>query len=102
MTNEEFLKRYDSGKPKFTYDELREMAYEEFGNCIDVIRGESLRWTQCMETIFEVDGRYFAVSWDKGLTEYQENEYHCSEVYEVVKKEIVTFEWVNKEDKSND
>lgn len=102
MTNEEFLQRYDSGKPKFTEVEIREMAYEEFGNCIDVIRGESLRWTQCMETIFEVDGRYFAVSWDKGLTEYQENEFHCSEVYEVVKKEIVTFEWVNKEDKSND
>lgn len=102
MTNEEFLKRYDSGKPKFTYDEIREMAYEEFGNCIDVIEGDCYRWTQNMETIFEVNGRHFAVNWDRGLTEMQENDFYCSEVYEVVKKEKITFEWVRKEDETND
>lgn len=102
MTNGEFLKRYDSGKPKFTCDEIREMAYEEFGNCIDVIEGENHRWVQGMETIFEVEGRRFAVSWFRGLTEMQENEFHCSEVYEVVKKEKITFEWVRKEDETHD
>lgn len=102
MTNEEFLQRYDSGKPKFTYDEIREMAYEEFGNCIDVIEGENLRWVQAMETIFEVEGRYFAVSWFRGLTEMQENDFDCSEVYEVVKKEKIIFEWIMKEDETND
>ena len=102
MTNEEFLQRYDSGKSKFTYDEIREMAYEELGNCIDVIEGESLRWVQAVETIFEVEGRYFAVSWFRGLTEMQENDFDCSEVYEVVKKEKIIFEWVMKEDETND
>lgn len=102
MTNEEFLRIYDSGKPNFTRDEIREMAYEEFGNCIDVVEGDTHRWTQDMETIFEVEGRRFAVSWDKGLTEYQDNDFSCSEVYEVVKKERVIFEWVRKEDESND
>ena len=102
MTNEEFLTRYDSGDPKFTYEELRNMAYEEFGNCIDVIEGDCDRWTQDMETIFEVEGRRFAVCWFRGLTEYQENEFDMSEVYEVEKKEVVTFEWVCKEDKKND
>ena len=97
MTNEEFLQRYDSGKPKFTYDEIREMAYEEFGNCIDVIEGEKHRWTQRIKTIFEVEGRRFAVSWFRGLTEMQEDDFCCSEVYEVVKKEKITFEWVRKE-----
>lgn len=102
MTNEEFLQRYDSGKPKFTHTEIRQMAFEEFGNCIDVIEGESLRWVQAMETIFEVEGRRFAVSWFRGLTEMQENEFDCSEVYEVVKKEKITFEWVRKEDETHD
>lgn len=102
MTNKEFLERYDSGKPKFTYDEIREMAYEEFGNCIDVIEGEHHRWTQEMETIFEVNGRHFAVSWFRGLTEMQENDFCCSDVYEVVKKEKITFEWVRKEDETHD
>lgn len=102
MTNEEFLQRYDSGKPKFTEDEIEEMAYEEFGNCIDVIEGDNHRWVQEMETVFEVEGRRFAVSWFRGLTEMQENDFCCSEVYEVVKKEKITFEWVRKEDETND
>lgn len=97
MTNEEFLQRYDSGKPNFTEEEIKDMAYEEFGNCIDVIEGDNHRWTQAMETVFEVNGRRFAVSWFRGLTEMQENEFYCSEVYEVVKKEKITFEWVRKE-----
>lgn len=97
MTNKEFLERYDSGKPKFTYDEIEEMAYEEFGNYVDEIDGERNRWTQAVETIFEVEGRYFAVSWFRGLTEMQENEFDCSVVYEVEKKEKITFEWVRKE-----
>lgn len=96
MTNEEFLQRYDSGKPNFTHDEIEQMAYEEFGDCIDVVEGECLRWTQCMETIFEVDGRRFAVSWDKGLTEYQENDFCCSEVYEVERKAKVIFTYKRK------
>lgn len=102
MTNEEFLQRYDSGNPNFTEDEIRKMVYRGLGNRVDEIGGECDRWTQCMETIFEVNGRFFAIGWFRGLTEYQENEFHCSEVYEVVKKEIVTYEWVNKEDNTND
>ena len=86
MTNEEFLQRYDSGKPNFTKDEIEEMAYEKFGNCIDVIKGDCGRWIQCMTTIFEVEGRRFAVSWLRGLTEMQEDEFDYSEVYEVERK----------------
>lgn len=102
MTNEEFLKRYDSGKPEFTYDELKSMAYGKVGNEVETVEGESDRWSQYVETIFEVDGRHFAVSWDKGLTEYQENEFDMSEVYEVEKKAVTTYEWVCKEADKND
>lgn len=28
-----------------------------------------------MNTIFEVDNRYFSLNWSRRLTEYQENEY---------------------------
>ena len=97
MTNEEFLQRYDSGKPNFTKDEIEKMAYEEFGNWIDIAEGRTHRWYREVETIFEVEGRLFAVSWNEGLTEQQENDFDDSEVYEVVKKEKITFEWVRKE-----
>ena len=97
MTNKEFLQRYNSGKSNFTKDEIEKMAYGEFGNYITTVEGNTRRWVQEVETIFEVEGRRFAVSWFRGLTEMQENEFHCSEVYEVVKKEKITFEWVRKE-----
>ena len=88
MTDEEFLQRYDSGKPNFTEDEIKDMAYEEFGNYVTTAEGD---------TIFEVGDRLFAVSWDRGLTEQQENDFDCSEVYEVVKKEKVIFVYVRKD-----
>lgn len=97
MTNEEFLKRYDSDKSNFTDDEIRGMTYGELGNYVDEIDGECYRWTQAMETIFEVNGRFFAVSWLRGLTEMQENDFYDAEVYEVVKKEKITFDYVRKE-----
>ena len=102
MTNEEFLTRYDSGDPKFTYEELKAMSYEDVGNYVETVEYGRHRWYQVVATIFEVNGRYFAVSWNRGLTECQDNEFDWSEVYEVEKKEVVTFEWVYKEDKKND
>ena len=87
MTDEEFLQRYDSGKPNFTEDEIKDMAYEEFGNYVTTAEGETHRWYQEVETIFEVGDRLFAVSWDRGLTEMQEDEFDDAEVYEVERKE---------------
>ena len=97
MTNEEFLQRYDSGKPNFTKDEIEMMAYEEFGNWVDTAEGRTHRWYREVETIFEVNGRFFAVSWYRGLTELQEDDFDDAEVYAVEKKEKVIFEWVEKE-----
>lgn len=97
MTNEEFLQRYDSGKPNFTKDEIKKMAYEEFGNWVDTAQGKTYRLAQEIETIFEVNGRCFAVSWIKDLTEMQENDFDCAEVYEVERKEKVIFIYVRKE-----
>ncbi len=97
MTNEEFLQRYDSGEPDFTEDEIEKMVFRGLGNRVDEIGGECDRWIQPMKTIFEVNGRFFAVSWYRGLTELQEDEFDDAEVYEVEKKEKVIFEWVEKE-----
>lgn len=91
MTNEEFLQRYDSGKPNFTKDELELMAFELFGNWVDTAERKCYRLAQETETIFEVNGRIFAVSWLKDLTEMQENDFDDAEVYEVEKKEKVIF-----------
>lgn len=97
MTNKEFLQRYNSGKSNFTKDEIEKMAYGEFGNYVTTAEGKTHRWYQEVETIFEVEGRLFAVSWDRGLTEQQENDFDDAEVYEVKRKERVIFDYVRKD-----
>lgn len=91
MTNEEFLQRYDSGEPNFTKDELELMAFEMFGNWVDTAERKRHRLAQEIETIFEVNGRIFAVSWIKDLSEMQENDFDDAEVYEVERKAKVIF-----------
>ena len=95
MNNKEFLQRYDSGKPNFTKDETKKMAYGKFGNYVTTIEGTTRRWVQEVETIFEVNGRFFAISWLRGLTE-------MAEVYEVERKEKVIFTYIRKDTYGND
>ena len=52
MTNEEFLQRYDSGKPNFTEDEIKDMAYEEFGNYVTTTKGKTHRCSHYAYTPF--------------------------------------------------
>ena len=97
MTNKEFLQRCDSGKTNFTKDEIEKMAYGEFGNYVTTVEGNTRRWVLEVETIFEVGSRLFAISWDRGLTEQQENDFDYAEVYEVKRKERVIFDYVRKD-----
>ena len=94
--NHAFLERFDR---KETFDEWERqmMAWGEVGSEVDQIENDSGRWTTCMTTVFEIGGRYFAIDWDRGLTERQENEY-WNQPYEVTKlryeKTMVVTEWI--------
>lgn len=63
---------------------------------VELIEGDSGRWTQYMESIIELCGRTFCFPWEKGLTEYQENGFYY-QPYEVEKHEyektITVTEW---------
>lgn len=60
--------------------------------------GDDLRWTREADTIVKLCGRYFLISWQKGLTEMQENIF-SNQPYEVERNEkvVVVVEWVRKE-----
>lgn len=58
--------------------------YEE----IDLVEGDCGRWTQDMETIIQVSNDLWAIPWDRGLTECQENEF-WEQPYRVERKERV-------------
>lgn len=75
-----FLKKYDAGE-EFSEEELQKLVsfsyYASKRGCFykELPSDEDGRWTRSIITLFEFNGRYFAVSWDKGLTECQEHEY---------------------------
>ena len=58
---------------------------------VDEVGYDSGRWSQSMETIFKVGDDLWAVPWQRGLTEYQENEFY-DQPYRVVKKTRVITE----------
>ena len=75
------LEKIDNGID-LTEKEIREvLAYE-----IDCEEGENGRWTRSMYSVVKLKDRLFGISWEEGLTEFQENEY-MYQPEEVVKKE---------------
>lgn len=79
--NEHFLeimiKKIDNGE-HLTESELR--RFEEYGNIVS--EGENGRWSQGIVSRIEYNGRYFEIVWERGLTEYQKDEY-MDQPYEV-------------------
>ena len=93
---DETVNRLKSGE-KLSEIELKTLVYD--GIEVDEIKGYSGRWTQDVQTIIDIDGELWAIDWDRGLTECQENEFY-NQPYRVVKREkqIVVTEYVALED----
>lgn len=51
------------------------MLGAKLGNILAKKEGGSGRWTQSISTIFEIDSQLYCIDWERGLTEYQDNEY---------------------------
>lgn len=79
---------------KISGDIWREIAWEDL-DVVDTIAdmNEAGRWT-CPETIiFELDSRFFSIWFERGLTEYQENEWYDQVAEEVRPKQITVTTW---------
>lgn len=86
----------------FSEEELENLEYaeEDWIARVEIIRDpETNRWTQNMTTILEVAGKYYALDWENGLTEYQEPFFY-NQPYEVISRPIVTVttKWVPVEE----
>ena len=73
--------------------ELKTLVFD--GVEVDRIEGDSGRWTQHVQSILDIDGDLWAISWQRGLTECQDNEFY-NQPYKVVKqeKQIVVTEYI--------
>lgn len=92
--DEIMLEKIDKGE-LLTESEIRSLVWES--EEVDRGYGENRRWTRSVTSIVNLCGRYFAIPWEEGLTECQENEYYY-QPYEVEKKTstktITVTEWV--------
>lgn len=93
---EQFLKWYDSGAGANNFYYLYNQTITQFllwnYDSIEVMYEEPGRWSQFTTEIIPIKDRFFAVSYDRGLTEMQENDYDFDgniqevEKYSVLKK----------------
>lgn len=102
MTIKEFLTRYDN-KETFTENELRDIYWgglewdddDEGVQEIEEQADEKRRWSQFVYKYIKIGGRFFCLTADIGLTEYQDNEYNYQpEEVIPVEKIITVTEWV--------
>jgi len=78
------LKKIDAGEI-LSEEEIRTFIYECEQEAEET--GENRRWSRSVRTIMKLDNRFFAVEWEKGLTENQENCFN-NQPYEVTKLTI--------------
>lgn len=94
--DELMVKKIDKGEA-LTERELKKLVHE--GNEVHRSNGENRRWSRSVESIIELCNRYFAVLWEEGLTENQEDSYF-DQPYEVeehtYEKTITVTEWIKK------
>lgn len=74
MSDEEFLRKFDSGE-RFTEDEIADIVIRGVGKLAYNHEGQDNRWTREVRKVYQIGDRYFAIDYDRALTEIQENEY---------------------------
>jgi len=89
------------GGEKLTAEEVKDIVYEDarlaYAIIEEISNGHGRR-VEYMTTIIELwdTGTYYALDWNRGLTEYQDNEFEAQVATPVEKKEVITYEWVAK------
>lgn len=87
------LEKIDVGE-ELSKSELAKLCYE---HSIWDQEGDESQWTKSIESVVELDGRYFSIIWDRGLTEYQENEFWNQPIEvrkHIYEKIIKVTEWI--------
>lgn len=82
-------------KRHFTEEEARDAIWN---NEVSRTEYEPRRWTRGVDSTVEIDGRFYTIPWEEGLTENQEDEFYAGDYDEVVKrtdiKTVRTDVWV--------
>lgn len=93
MIEKDYLEKILNGE-ELSEQEISDLLDYE----IDCQEGDCGRWQMSVKSIIKLCDRYFAIDWERGLTEMQENDFY-NQPYEVKKVEyekvIKVTEWVD-------
>lgn len=91
---EEIMVQKIDSHEELSEKELRRLALE--CSVVDESKGENRRWSRTVTSIVELCNRFFAIVWEEGLTECQEDSFY-DQPYEVklheYEKTIIVKEW---------
>ena len=92
---EEIILKKIANKEQLTAKDVEMLIYEEGFN-VETVVIDKYDWTELVNTIIELDGKYYRVYWEQALTENQEDYFESQLAIEVEKKKkvIETHEWV--------
>ena len=92
---EEIILKKIANKEQLTAKDVEMLIYEDGFN-IETVVIDKYDWTELVNTIIELDGKYYRVYWEQALTENQEDYFESQLAIEVKKKKkvIETHEWV--------
>lgn len=87
MELEEILKKL-SNNEKFDEDELEELLEYELRDERDEY--DERRWSMATYSIIQLGDDFYGLTWDRGLTEMQENSFYAQPRKVIRKEEVVT------------
>lgn len=93
------LKNLQEKDSSFLPIDFRYGDYSDLGiKYIDEVELGSGRWTAYILTIVHFKGHLYAIAWERGLTEMQENEFYPVEgaVHEVERQEKIVYTYKKK------
>ena len=79
-------------KEELTSEEVGQIinyGYDDI-EVVEEIEGKDRRWSRTNKVIIAIGNQYFSLTYEHGLTEYQDDEYYSQIAVEVEKKEVVT------------
>lgn len=90
---EEIILRKIKNKEKLTAKDVEWLVNDD-NFYIETVVIDKYDWTELVNTIIKLGGKYYSVYWQRALTESQENFFESQLALEVEKKTIETYSWV--------
>lgn len=97
---EEIILRKIENKEWLTAEDV-ELLINEDNFYIETIVIDKYDWTELVNTIIKLGGKYYSVYWQRALTENQENFFESQLALEVEKRAIETYSWVEIKGEEN-